>query len=196
MQERAVTIDRETHALSPNFTVFATQNPVESEGTYPLPEAQRDRFLFKIVMPYPERDDEFSLAQKTLSAHDAPEAMLARGEVHAVVTAEALAALRASLTAVVVRDELVAYVVDVVRGTRAQESVLVGAGPRATQALLLASRAAAALDGRDFVTPDDVRALALPVLEHRLVLRPEFEIEGLTLAEVIGQVLEKVAVPR
>ena len=196
MQERAVTIDRETHALSPNFTVFATQNPIESEGTYPLPEAQRDRFLFKIVMPYPERDDEFSLARKTLSAHDSPEATLARGDVQQVITADALAALRANLSEVVVRDELVAYVVDVVRGTRAQESVLVGAGPRATQALLLASRAAAALDGRDFVTPDDVRALALPVLEHRLVLRPEFEIEGLTLAEVIGQVLEKVAVPR
>ena len=196
MQERAVTIDRDTHGLSPNFTVFATQNPIESEGTYPLPEAQRDRFLFKIVMPYPGRDDEFALARKTLSAQDAPEAVLARGEVRQVVTAEALTALRGELNAVVVRDELVAYVVDLVRGTRAQESVLVGAGPRATQALLLASRAAAALEGRDFVTPDDVRALALPVLEHRLVLRPEFEIEGLTLAEVIGQTLEKVAVPR
>jgi MoxR-like ATPase len=196
MQERNVTIDRETHALSPNFTVFATQNPVESEGTYPLPEAQRDRFLFKIVMHYPEREDEFSLARKTLSAHDAPEAVLAQGAVQQVITAEALATLRAGLNEVVVRDELVAYAVDIVRTTRGQESVLVGAGPRATQALLLASRAAAALDGRDFVTPDDVRALAVPVLEHRLVLRPEFEIEGLTLAEVIGQVIEKVAVPR
>ena len=196
MQERAVTIDRDTHPLSPNFTVFATQNPVESEGTYPLPEAQRDRFLFKIVMPYPGRDDEFALARKTLSAHEAPEAVLARGEVRQVITAEALVALRTSLASVIVRDELVAYVVDLVRGTRAQESVLVGAGPRATQALLLASRAAAALEGRDFVTPDDVRTLALPVLEHRLVLRPEFEIEGLTLAEVISQTLEKIAVPR
>ena len=196
MQERAVTIDRDSHVLSPDFTVFATQNPIESEGTYPLPEAQRDRFLFKISMPYPERDDEFSLARKTLSAHGSPEATLAQGEVRPVVTAHALAGLRADLAAVVVRDELVAYVVDVVRGTRTQESVLVGAGPRATQALLLASRAAAALDGRDFVTPDDVRALARPVLEHRLVLRPEFEIEGLTIGEVIAQVLEKVAVPR
>ena len=113
-----------------------------------------------------------------------------------VVTAEALAGLRADLSAVTVREELVGYVVDLVRGTRAHESVLVGAGPRATQALLLASRAAAAIDGRDFVTPDDVRALAGPVLEHRLVLRPEFEIEGLTLPEVIGQIVEKVAVPR
>ena len=196
MQERAVTIDRETHALSPNFTVFATQNPIESEGTYPLPEAQRDRFLFKIVMPYPGRDDEYLLARQTLSAHESPEALLASGVVRPVATAEALAALRGDLSAITVREELVGYVVDLVRGTRAHESVLVGAGPRATQALLLASRAAAAIDGRDFVTPDDVRALANPVLEHRLVLRPEFEIEGLTLPEVIGQIVEKVAVPR
>ncbi len=196
MQERVVTIDRETHPLSPDFTVFATQNPVESEGTYPLPEAQRDRFLFKITMPYPARDDEYLLAQKTLSAHDAPEAVLAAGAVRPVIDAGALANWRAGLAGITVREELVGYVVDLVRGTRAHESVLVGAGPRATQALLLASRAAAAIDGRDFVTPDDVRALAAPVLEHRLVLRPEFEIEGLTLSEVVGQIVEKVAVPR
>ena len=196
MQERVVTIDRDTHPLPANFTVFATQNPVESEGTYPLPEAQRDRFLFKITMPYPAREDEFLLAQKTLSAHESPETLLASGVVQPVVSAEALADLRAELAGITVREELVAYVVDLVRGTRAHESVLVGAGPRATQSLLLASRAAAAIEGRDFVTPDDVRSLAVPVLEHRLVLRPEFEIEGMTLAEVIGQILEKVAVPR
>ena len=196
MQERAVTIDRETFALPASFTVFATQNPVESEGTYPLPEAQKDRFLFKITMPYPARDDERSLAQKTLSARDAPEKVLASGAVRAVITAEALAGLRGELTGVDVREELVGYAVDVVRGTREHESILIGAGPRATQSLLVAARAAAALDGRDFVTPDDLRALAVPVLEHRLILRPEFEIEGLTIAEVIGQVLGKIAVPR
>ena len=196
MQERTVTIDRDTHSLPANFTVFATQNPIESEGTYPLPEAQRDRFLFKISMPHPGREDEYELARRTLSADASPEATLASGAVQSVATAEALAALRADLHAVLVREELIGYAVDVVRGTRAHESVLVGAGPRATQALLLASRAAAALDGRDFVTPDDVRALASPVLEHRLVLRPEFEIEGLTLGEVTRQILDKIAVPR
>jgi MoxR-like ATPase len=196
MQEHAVTIDRETHRLPDNFTVFATQNPLESEGTYPLPEAQKDRFLFKIVMPYPSREDERSLALKTLSAHDAPEAVLASGAVQAVIDAEALTALRGELNGVTVREELVGYALDVVRGTREHESVLVGAGPRATQSLLVASRALAALDGRDFVTPDDVRSLAAPVLEHRLMLRPEFEIEGLTLTEVIGQILGKVSVPR
>ena len=196
MQERVVTIDRDTHVLPANFTVFATQNPVESEGTYPLPEAQRDRFLFKIVMPYPAREDEYTLAQQTLSVAASPEARLASGAVQSVMSAEALTTLRTELTGITVREELVGYVVDLVRGTRTHESILVGVGPRATQALLVASRAAAAIDGRDFVTPDDVRALAVPVLEHRLVLRPEFEIEGLSLAEVIAQVLEKVPVPR
>lgn len=196
MQERAVSIDRDTHPLSPNFTVFATQNPVESEGTYPLPEAQRDRFLFKIVVPYPAREDERSLAERTLSAHDSPEAVLASGAVQAVITAEALERLRADLNGITVRAEIIGYAVDLVRGTREHESVLVGAGPRATQALLLASRAAAALDGRDFVTPDDIRALVTPVLEHRLILRPEFEIEGLTLPEVIAQIVGKTPVPR
>jgi MoxR-like ATPase len=195
MQERQVTIDRETHRLSPHFTVFATQNPIEYEGTYPLPEAQKDRFMLKIVMPTPDRSAELSLAQRMLG-RDAPEAVLARGAVQPVMNAEALTSLRESLLGLRVQEELTAYVVDLVRATRQHESVLVGAGPRATQALLLASRACAALQGRDFVTPDDIKSLATPVLEHRLILRPEFEIEGLSVAEVIRNILEQVAVPR
>jgi MoxR-like ATPase len=195
MQERLVSIDRHTYALPPNFTVFATQNPVESEGTYPLPEAQRDRFLFKITMSYPSRDEEYHLAQRVLGP-SSPEATLASGAVQPVVDAATLTALRASLQSLVVREELVAYAVDLVRTTRTHEAVLVGAGPRATLALLLAGRAFAALSGRDFVTPDDLRALARPVLEHRLVLRPEFELEGLDPAAAVAQILERVAVPR
>ncbi len=195
MQERLVSIDRHTYALPPNFTVFATQNPVESEGTYPLPEAQRDRFLFKITMSYPSRDEEYHLAQRVLGP-SSPEATLASGAVQPVVDAATLTALRAALQSLVVREELVAYAVDIVRTTRAHEAVLVGAGPRATLALLLAGRAFAALSGRDFVTPDDLRALARPVLEHRLVLRPEFELEGLDAAAAVAQILERVAVPR
>jgi len=195
MQERAVTIDRDTHALPPNFTVFATQNPIEYEGTYPLPEAQKDRFMLKITMTTPERDDELTLARRTLG-REAPEATLARGEVQSVITAEALAALREQLLAITLREELVAYAVDIVRASRQHESILVGAGPRATQALLLASRAAAALAGRDFVTPDDIKSLCAPVLAHRLILRPEFEIEGLSVQEVVGNLLQQVAVPR
>ena len=195
MQERLVTIDRDTHALPPNFTVFATQNPIEYEGTYPLPEAQKDRFMLKITMNCPERDEELTLAKRTMGA-ESPEAVLAGGTVRPVITAEALATMRCQLNNVVVRDELVAYLTDVVRATRKHESVLVGAGPRATQSLLLASRAFAAIAGRDFVTPDDIKAMAVPVLEHRLILRPEFEIEGVTVTEVIQKILEQVAVPR
>ena len=195
MQERMVTIDRETHALPANFTVFATQNPIEYEGTYPLPEAQKDRFMLKITMAAPAREEELSLAQRTLGP-ESPEATLAGGAVHAVITAEDLNNLREQLRLITVRDELSAYAVDVIRATRQHESVLVGAGPRATQALLLASRAHAALALRDFITPDDIKTMAIPVLEHRLILRPEFEIEGLTIREVIQAILQQVAVPR
>jgi len=195
MQERAVTIDRETYPLSPHFTVFATQNPLEYEGTYPLPEAQKDRFLLKIVMDCPGRDDELQLARRTLS--DAPpEAILESGAVQPVVPSEKLASLRKQLELVGVREELVGYAVDVARETRAHPALMVGGGPRATQALLLAARARALLDERDFATPDDVKSVAGPVLEHRLVPRPEYEIEGLTLSEVVGEILEKVTVPR
>jgi MoxR-like ATPase len=195
MQERVVTIDRDTHTLSPDFTVFATQNPIEFEGTYPLPEAQKDRFMLKIVMSWPERDDELALAQRTLGT-DAPEFMLERGEVTACVQPGELDKLRAALNEIVMKDELVKYVVDVIRKTRTHESVLVGAGPRATQALLLASRARAAIQGRDFVTPDDIRNMARAVLEHRLILRPEYEIEGLSVGEVVQKIFEGIAVPR
>jgi MoxR-like ATPase len=195
VQERCVTIDRDTHTLPPNFTVFATQNPIEYEGTYPLPEAQKDRFMLKITVVAPGRDEELLLAQRTMTK-EAPEAMLASGAVQSVVKAEDLVALREQLGLVVLRDELIAYLVDIVRATRSHESVLVGAGPRATQSLIMAARAYAAIGGRDFVTPDDIKAMAVPVLEHRLILRPEFEIEGLTVAEVIQQILQQIAVPR
>src|SRR2546427_10226384 len=195
MQERVVTIDRDTHVLSPNFTVFATQNPIEYEGTYPLPEAQKDRFMLKISMKTPERAEELILAQRTMTK-EAPETMLTNGAVQAVIKAEDLQEMRRQLGMVVMREELVAYLVDIVRATRQHESVLVGAGPRATQSLIMGSRASAALSGRDFVTPDDIKSMALPVLEHRLILRPEFEIEGLSVAEVIQQILQQIAVPR
>lgn len=195
MQERCVTIDRETHALPAAFTVFATQNPIEFEGTYPLPEAQKDRFMLKIRMSPPNRDEEYQLALRTLGP-DSPEATLSAGSVQPVMAEGDLQRLRASLETLTVRPELVAYGVDVVRASRQHEAVLVGAGPRATQSLLLASRAAAALAGRDYVSPDDVKAMAGPVLEHRLILRPEFEIEGLAVSEVIARILEQVSVPR
>ena len=195
MQERQVTIDRDSYPLSPNFTVFATQNPIEYEGTYPLPEAQKDRFLLKITMTYPAEEEELTLAQRTLGP-EAPEAMLAAGAVKTVISEESLPALRAILSSVVMREELLRYAVEVVRATRRHHAVLVGAGPRATQALLLSSRAQAALSARDYVTPDDIKSMALAVLEHRLILRPEFELEGLSVRETIENILRQISVPR
>jgi len=195
MQERMVTIDRQTHRLSPYFTVFATQNPIEYEGTYPLPEAQKDRFMLKITMDYPTVEEESSLAQRMLGDMS-PEEVLAKGDVKPVIHTEELKDLQNCLQSIFVREELIQYIVDIVRETRTHESVLVGAGPRATQALLLASRAYAAIEGRDFITPDDVRIMAMPVIEHRLILRPDYEIEGLTVKEVIETVLKKITVPR
>jgi MoxR-like ATPase len=195
MQERTVTIDRDSHRLSPNFTVFATQNPIESEGTYPLPEAQKDRFMLKIPMTWPRNDEELSLARRSLG-DTAPEAVLLRGEVTQCLTEAELLALREALALVLVSDPLVDYAVQVVRRTRTDDAVLVGAGPRASQALLRTARAWAALAGRDFVSPDDIRAVAAPVLEHRILLRPESELEGLRIAEVLDRILHEVPVPR
>jgi MoxR-like ATPase len=195
MQERRVSIDRDTHALPPDFTVFATQNPVEYEGTYPLPEAQKDRFMFKIPMDYPAPEEELSLA-KAMLAGDAPESRLDRPDGAPALDGATLAQLRADLAGVTVREELVRYAVEIVRATRARDSVLLGAGPRATQALVLGARAFAAVSGSDFVTPDHLRDIVPPVLGHRILLRPEHEVEGLTAEEVIAQILDEIPVPR
>lgn len=195
MQERTVTVDGVTHPLPAAFTVFATQNPIEFEGTYPLPEAQKDRFLMKIKIGWPERDEELQLARRMLSG-DSPEATLERDEVVPVLEPGHIERLRAELSRITLREELVSYMVDLVRRTRSHEAILSGAGPRATQGLLLASRALAAVEHRDFVTPDDVRLLASPVLEHRILLKPEFEMEGTTTADIVAQLLADVPVPR
>ena len=195
MQERRVSIDRDTHALSPNFTVFATQNPIEYEGTYPLPEAQKDRFMLKIAMGYPEADEERSLAQAMLSGNT-PESRLDQPTAVHALNGETLAQLRADLEGITVRDDLVRYAVEIVRATRTRDSVMLGAGPRATQALVLGARALAAVSGSDFVTPDHLRDLVFPVLGHRILLRPEHEVEGLTVGEVIAQILDELPIPR
>ncbi|HZN04980.1 MAG TPA: MoxR family ATPase [Candidatus Polarisedimenticolia bacterium] len=195
MQERAVTIDRQTRPLPPQFTVFATQNPIEFEGTYPLPEAQLDRFMLKIRMDPPAADEELALARRLLG-DEAPEAVLAAGGIRPVVGREDLVRLQRALMAVTVRDEILGYAVEIVRRTRAHDAILVGASPRGLAALLHAARAQAAIAGRDFVTPDDVRRIAVAVLGHRLVLRPEYEIEGEEIGAVVARVLAEVPVPR
>ncbi len=195
MQERQVTIDRETCALSPVFVVFATQNPIEHQGTYPLPEAQKDRFLLKIRMDYPEGEDEKELA-RLVAEGDAPERRLAEELREPVLQPGELEQLRAAAAHVRVSEAISGYIVSLTRQTRQHPAVWVGAGPRATLALLTSSRALAALEERDFVVPEDIKALAVPVLEHRMLLRPEFEMEGVEIREVINSVLEAVEVPR
>jgi MoxR-like ATPase len=195
MQEKAVTIDRQTYALPPEFIVFATQNPVEFEGTYPLPEAQKDRFMLKIPMGSPTREEELVLAKRMLGP-DTPEDVLAGGQVRQVIGDGELAELKSCLPAITVREEVIGYILDIVRASRKHHAALLGAGPRATQGLLLASRAYAAVSGRDFVTPDDIRFLAPLALEHRLILRPEYEIQGMTSSDLVESLLREIAVPR
>lgn len=195
MQERCVTIDRETYRLPEHFTVFATQNPIDHQGTYPLPEAQKDRFLLKIFMQPPDLDQELDLARRTLG-REAPETILAGGDIRPVLDAPSLRGYQMILEQILIQEDLVRYCVEIVRKTRTHEAVLAGAGPRGTQAILLSSRAFAAVNDRDFVTPDDIKAMAVPALAHRLVLRPEYEIEGLSEAEVVSQILHMVTVPR
>jgi MoxR-like ATPase len=192
MQDRQVSVDGVPRPLPDPFVVVATQNPIEYEGTYPLPEAQLDRFLAKLDVGYPRADDEAAVLR--LAHEGVAPATLA--DVRAVTSPAELIAARATVDATTVSEGVIGYVVALVRKTRELPSLSLGASPRGAVHLLAAAKAAARLAGRDFVTPDDVRGLASAVLGHRLVLRPEFEIEGLTIEEVVARVLEQVAVPR
>jgi MoxR-like ATPase len=194
MQERAVSIDGRTHPLGSSFMVVATQNPIEHEGTYPLPEAQLDRFLFKSVIGYPSRDEERAMVALHGNRAGMPDP--ADFDVKPVAGRDALAEVRATVAAIRLSDEIVDYVVDVVRATRGHPAFLCGASPRAANMLAMASRAVAALEGRDFVIPDDVKALAQPTLRHRVVLAPGADLEGLTAEGVIARILEEVPAPR
>ena len=194
MEERQVSIDGEPRALPDPFMVIATQNPVEYEGTYPLPEAQLDRFLLKLVLPLPERAQEIEVLSRHTSGFD-PRDLLSAG-LRAVAGAQELAQARAQASTVGVTPEVLAYAVDLVRATRSMPSVALGVSPRGATALLAASRAWAWLAGRSFVTPDDIKALALPALRHRIKLHAEAEMEGITPQSVIEAVLRTVPVPR
>ncbi len=193
MQERAVTVDGKSHALSPAFTVFATQNPIEYEGTYPLPEAQLDRFMIKVLMEYPALEAERSVVatyRNGVMVHDLPASIKPRATVEQIV------GLRKEVHTVRAEDGIVAYCVDLTRQTRQWPSIAVGASPRAAIALLLLSKALAAIRGRDFVVPDDVKGCAPAVLRHRVVLRPEAEIEGTRADDVVRDLIQAVKVPK
>jgi len=194
MEERQVSVDGVPRPLPDPFMVIATQNPVEYEGTYPLPEAQLDRFLVKLNVPLPGRDDEFGMLRRHAEGFDPRD--LAGAGLRAVAGPAELAAGRAAAARVSVAPEVLSYIVDLCRATRSSPSVSLGASPRGATALLRTSRAWAWLSGRDFVTPDDVKALARPTLRHRLALRPEAELEGATTDAVLEGVLATVPVPR
>ena len=194
MHERSVTIDGHTHALGDDFMVIATQNPIEQQGTYPLPEAQLDRFLFKHILDYPSRDEERAIV--TRHGHRTVMPELADFGLEAVADAAALATARKAITALRLSDELIDYIVDIVRATRGHESLEFGASPRSANMIATASRAFAAMQGRDYVIPDDVKFIALPALRHRVVLAPGAEIEGLQADAVLRQILEQIPAPR
>ncbi len=194
MEERQVSTDGVTRPLPQPFMVIATQNPVEYEGTYPLPEAQLDRFLLKLVLPLPQRHEEVEVLRR--HAHDFNPRDLAAAGVRAAAGPADLTAARAEVARVEVGPEVLGYIVDLVQATRTSPSVSLGVSPRGATALLATARAWAWLSGRRFVTPDDVKALAIPTLRHRLQLRAEAELEGVTAEAVISTVLNSVPVPR
>ena len=194
MEERQVSIDGKTHGLSESFMVVATQNPIEQEGTYPLPEAQLDRFLMKIILDYPSAEQERNLLGrygKSVEVHDLEKVGLAR-----LSSENGVARFRQWIEKVQMEEGIVAYVQRLLEGTRRSPHIYLGASPRGGIALLRTSRCLAAIQGRDFITPDDIKQMTLPVLRHRVILRPEAELEGLTPDRVLTQILESIEVPR
>tara|TARA_A100001391_G_scaffold18104_1_gene10133 strand:- start:26287 stop:27249 length:963 start_codon:yes stop_codon:yes gene_type:complete len=194
MQERKVTLDGEAHALSPNFMVVATQNPIESQGVYPLPEAQLDRFAFKLLVPYPSAEEEAKIVARFGARSGAPKAD--DFGIAMVAGAEAIAAAQAAAKTVTLSDEIVRYTVALIRATREHQDIASGASPRAAVLLANAARARAALEGRDYVVPDDVKALATATLRHRLLLSPAAEIEGRQVEDLVAQLIEQTEAPR
>lgn len=194
MQERFVTIDGEDYRLSSEFMVVATQNPIEQQGTYPLPEAQLDRFLFKHIVDYPTRDDERDIvrAHGSRTTMTTPEAF----GIEPVAGPADLAAMRSFVEGIRLGDDLVDYVVDLIRASREHPGLSFGASPRAANMLASAARAYAALDGRDYVIPDDIKYLAPPSLRHRIVLSPASEIEGLSPDQIVDEIIEQTPVPK
>jgi MoxR-like ATPase len=194
MNERSITIDGQNYPLSESFMVIATQNPIEQQGTYPLPEAQLDRFLFKIDIPYPTYDDECEIVRR----HGTRSAM-PRVEDYGLVPViddKGLRELRSAVANVTLSEDIVTYIVELIRGTREHAGIEVGASPRAAIMVASASRAYATLQRRDFVVPDDVKALADPTLRHRITLTAAAEIEGLTANQVLGQIVDRTKAPR
>jgi MoxR-like ATPase len=194
MNERAVTIDGTTHDLGGTFMVIATQNPIEQQGTYPLPEAQLDRFLFKINIGYPTRDEERDIVARHGSRVTMPK--VADFGLRPVVSGTELSGVRDYVSRIRLSDALIVYIVDLTRATRQHAAIETGASTRAANMMASAARAQATMQGRDFVIPDDIKTLAIPLLRHRIVLAPNAEIDGLTSDSILREVLDQTAAPR
>ena len=194
MNERSVTIDRQTHDLGSEFMVVATQNPIEQQGTYPLPEAQLDRFLFKISIGYPTVEEEREIVMR--HGRYAAMANIANFAIRPVVSGENLAEARALTAAIRLTDPLVDYIVDIIRATREHPAIETGASTRAANMMASASRAHAAIQGRDFVIPDDIKGLALPLLRHRVVMTPAADIEGVDSDNALRTIIDQTPAPR
>jgi MoxR-like ATPase len=192
MEERQITVDGKTYKLSPPFIVLATQNPIEHEGTYRLPEAQLDRFLIKIEVDYPSIENE----TKLLSEYHSRKNTIDIGTINSILNASKVEEYRNAVNEIHIEQNLIAYIVKVVNQTRNSASVYLGASPRASLAILSMAKAMAAMNGRDFVNPDDIKRVIPAVLKHRIILTPEKEMEGITAKEVIKQLIEQVEVPR
>ena len=192
MEERQVSIDGRAYKMGDLYTILATQNPVEQEGTYRLPEAQLDRFLMKITMSYPTVDEELEI----LKRHEQKEDLTQLADIHPILTKEELLQLRSYMQHVVVDESLLRYITQIIQQTRTTRAVFLGASPRASVAMLQASKAFALLQGRDFVTPEDVKTVTPSILQHRLVLTAEAEMEGYTAYKVAQRLIDKVEVPK
>ncbi|MEM9868912.1 MAG: MoxR family ATPase [Bacteroidota bacterium] len=192
MAERQITMDGTEYVMEPPFLVFATQNPVEQEGTYRLPEAQLDRFLFKINVQYPSLEEEVRILERKHEQKNQVEEEL----VKAVLSAVEIAEYQKIIKEITVEKNLITYIASIVNHTRSNANLYLGASPRASIALMDASKALAAMNGRDFITPDDIKKVAAPILAHRIILTPEREMEGLTAGQVVNQIIESIEIPR
>jgi len=192
MAERQITMDGVEYAMKPPFLVFATQNPIEQEGTYRLPEAQLDRFLFKISVKYPSLEQEVRILESKHSQKTREVASL----ITTVLSAPQIAAYQSTIREIIIENNLLRYIASIVDNTRSNANLYLGASPRASIAIMDASKALAAIRGRDFITPDDIKKVAEPVLGHRILLTPEREMEGLTAEKIVQQIVDSIEVPR
>ncbi|WP_299060998.1 MoxR family ATPase [uncultured Polaribacter sp.] len=192
MEEKQITIDGQTFKMDEPFVVLATQNPIEQEGTYRLPEAQLDRFLFKINVEYPNADEELEILLKEQALENKTKA----SKIATVISGAKIMEFRNLISQIKIEENLLKYIANIVVNTRSNSFLYLGASPRASIAILVASKAFAAIEGRDFVTPEDIKRATIPVLEHRVIVTPEREMEGLTSKQIIAQIIEAVEIPR